>query len=253
METLYSLFPSADDLLKVRHDDLAPILLKITLPQLQSAGFIPSAVTQVSAVDAANGKDYPHHKRHEIERLINRAWNWMEREGFIEPSPGMNGQHGWRLLTDKGMAVANGQDMQRLRAATDFPKGLLHPIIREHSWAAIMRSSNATAQGDLVGAIRAAFVAVEEAVRAAGKYKESLYGKDLIEAAFHPDTGPLGDKDAGKPMGERKALMDLFKGAMAAYRNPVSHRTPLIELEEAQDQLLLASHLLRIVDVRRKP
>lgn len=175
----------------------------------------------------------------------------MEREGFIESSPGINGQHGWRLFTDKGAAVANGQDMQRLRAAADFPKYLLHPTIREHSWAAIIRSSNAAAQNELVGAIRAAFVAVEEAVRAAGNYNLSLYGNNLIKTAFHPDTGPLGDKDTGKPMGERKALLDLFKGAMAAYRNPVSHRTPVIELEEAQDQLFLASHLLRIVAARR--
>lgn len=47
MDTLYSLFPDADGLLKLKPEDLAPILLKLALPRQQTAGFIPASVTQV--------------------------------------------------------------------------------------------------------------------------------------------------------------------------------------------------------------
>jgi hypothetical protein len=63
----------------------------------------------------------------------------------------------------------------------------------------------------------------------------------------------MGDRDTSKPKAEREGLQTLFIGAMNAYRNPVSHRTLQIELEEIKDQLLLASHMLRTVDARRPP
>jgi hypothetical protein len=120
MDTLYSLFPDVEALLKMKPEDVAPILLKLALPQQQAAGFIPAAVTQVPTTDVIAGRDFPHHKRLEADRLVNSAWNWLERDGFIEPAPGMNGSNGWRMFTPKGAAVANGQDMQKLRDALDF-------------------------------------------------------------------------------------------------------------------------------------
>jgi uncharacterized protein (TIGR02391 family) len=251
MDTLFSLFPDVDELLKVPPEDLAPVLLKLALPHLQSAGFIPSAVTQVSPIDATAGRDYPFYKKQAVEQLINRTWNLIEREGFTEPQVGMNGRNGWRIFTDKGEAVAKGEDMQKLREALAFPASLLHPTIRDTSFRAIMRSANTSTPGDLTDAVRAAFVAVEDAVRQAGGYKAKDFGAPLMKAAFHPDTGPMGDRDTSKPQAEREGLQTLFVGAMNAYRNPVSHRTLRIELDEAKDQLLLASHLLRIVDARR--
>jgi uncharacterized protein (TIGR02391 family) len=253
MDTLFSLFPDVDELLKVQPEDLAPILLKLALPHLQSAGFIPSAVTQVSSTDATAGRDYPFYKRQTVEQLINRTWNLIEREGFTEPQAGMNGRNGWRIFTEKGEAVARGEDVQKLRNALAFPASLLHPAIRETSFRAVMRSANSSTLGDLTDAVRAAFVAVEDAVRQAGGYKAKDFGAPLMKAAFHPDTGPMGDRDTNKPLAEREGLQTLFVGAMNAYRNPVSHRALHIELDEAKDQLLLASHLLRIVDARRPP
>src|SRR5277367_598760 len=46
METLYSVFPNPDDLLRLRPEDLAPILLRLALKQLQPSGFWPDAVAQ---------------------------------------------------------------------------------------------------------------------------------------------------------------------------------------------------------------
>ena len=120
--------------------------------------------------------------------------------------------------------------MQRLMDAAAFPKSLLHPAIRDKVWNAIVRSTNATSQDDLAGAVRDAFVTVEDAVRVAGGHNAKDFGELLVRKAFDPDTGPMGDRDATKPLKERLGLQTLFIGALNAYRNPVSHRKVVLEL-----------------------
>ena len=211
METFLSLFPDANQLLKIQPEDLAPVLLRLALPHIQSAGFMPSAVTQVSDVDLTKGKDYPFDKKAAVNRLLNSTWNWMEREGFIEPAEGMNGRNGWRLHTEKGMAIAKGEDFQRLRQALAFPKSLLYLTIREPSYRALMRSASVLSTTDLADAVRAAFVSVEDAVRAACKFQPKDFGAALMEKAFDPDAGPMGDRDTSKPMRERKGLQNSLR------------------------------------------
>ena len=142
METLQSLFPTADELLSTPLEDLAPVLIKLASERRQQAGFIPEAVTQVTigtgmAATATGG--YPGHKQQQVDALVSRVWNWLEREGYIERAPGMNGRNGWRVLTADGEAVAAGQDFRRLREVREFPKSLLHPAIRDKVWSALMR------------------------------------------------------------------------------------------------------------------
>jgi hypothetical protein len=72
-----------------------------------------------------------------------------------------------------------------------------------------------------------------------------------MRKAFDPENGPLTDKE--QPEAEREALAHLFVGAIGSYKNPHSHRTVTItEVRDAQEMVMLASHLLGIVDARRR-
>jgi len=156
----------------------------------------------------------------------------------------MNGSHGWMIFTRQGEQISDAQDLRRLQEAAEFPKSLIHPSI-------VQKVSRALMRGELDEAVFAAFKAVEEAVRAAGGFGASDIGVPLMRKAFDKNTGPLSEPS--HPEAERDALAHLFAGAIGSYKNPHSHRTVnLTDIRKAQEQVVLASHLLRIIDARRK-
>lgn len=248
METLFSLFPTAEELLEMTPENLAPTLLRLARVRRQSGNmFWPESVPQITTgagMATANEFGYPYNTKLRVLALLHETWEYLRREGYIMPAPDTNGRNGWMVLTSRGESVNCDEDFEHHRTARAFPKSLLHRSIANKVYAALMR-------GELDEAVLAAFKAVEIAVREAGKFRSTDIGVPLMRKAFDPVNGPL--TDMSNPPPEREALCHLFAGAIGSYKNPHSHRTVgLSDLSKAQQQVMLATHLLSIVDERAK-
>lgn len=224
--------PDAEDVLELHPEELAGVILRAIVEdggQVHLYNFV-NGLRQMSA-------PYPHEHADALQEAIGEAWAWFESECLIA-SKGDD----WQFVTRRGQKVANEGDFANYLKSCLLPKGLLHPTLQKNAWRNFIRENFDTA-------VFEAFKAVEEAVREAGEFSARDIGVDLMRRAFHPESGPLTDKDV--VVAEREALSALFAGAIGSYKNPVSHRTVAIEdATEAGEMLILASHLLRIVETR---
>ena len=250
MDTLPKLYPNAADLLNTPAEDLVPILLAFAREAMkhQNRMFDPNYVNAIATGDTPIRPDVPrytnHADREKVRLHLAEVWSIIEAERLMMPAPDMNGANGYKVFTARGVDISNAVDFQKLREASKFPESLLHPRIADKVWNTMMR-------GDLSGAVFDAFLAVEEEVRSAGGFKPTDIGVQLMRDAFKKGTGPLTDTSA--PPGQQDGITNLFKGAIGTFRNPSAHTTVVFaDPRDAQYQVLLASHLLRIVDSRRK-
>jgi uncharacterized protein (TIGR02391 family) len=185
---------------------------------------------------------YPRERQADISLAIAEAFAWLEAQGLAVPDTGLNGSNGWRRLSRRARRMETEADFAQYAMARRLKREALHARLAHSVWLAFMR-------GEFDVAVFQAMKAVEVAVRDASGLTAEL-GVRLMRKAFDLKTGPLTDMNAEE--GEREARSALFAGAIGSYKNPHSHHdVKLDDAAEAIEIIMLANHLLRIVDSRK--
>jgi uncharacterized protein (TIGR02391 family) len=141
--------------------------------------------------------------------------------------------------TKKGIQIKEEQFQRLIGKWTLVPSILFHPIIYKQAFPALSREEFDTA-------IFRAFKAVEVQVRKRSGLPAQLVGTKLMRKAFDPTNGPLTNPNV--PIAEREATAHFFAGAIGRYKNPHSHRDVETNFNDAFEMMLVASHLLHIID-----
>jgi uncharacterized protein (TIGR02391 family) len=147
------------------------------------------------------------------------------------------------LILSRRGRVFKRAHIERLRLERLLPDLLLHERIRQVC-VDIFNTGHHQA------AVFEAFRILEVGIREAAGYGQNEHGETMINNAFNEKAGgPLVDTTA--PESEQRAMRFLMVGSNGLFRNPRGHRdVEMDDPKEAAELLIVASHLLRMVETR---
>ena len=225
------IFPPIETALDMEPEELAPFVLK----HLKKIGKINRY--NYSLGTGSEIREYAGGHLGEFQKRLMEAFIWLEREMFIAPLPGSQGE--WRYITKRGEKILKNEDFTAYAKESLLPSKELHPILARKVKSLFLR-------GDYDTAIFQAFKAVEVVVREKGNYKKSDIGVPLMRKAFNSQTGSLTNTHSEES--EKEAMCHLFAGAIGLFKNPTSHRDIEMSPEEASDYIKVANCLIKMVD-----
>lgn len=98
------ILPYADRLLALEPEELAGVLLHY-LNSLTTEE--KNGLNRYNFSLSHTVKDYPSEVQDRVSRALMEAWVWLEREGFLAPKPGSQGE--WVFIARRGETAATSQ------------------------------------------------------------------------------------------------------------------------------------------------
>lgn len=239
-KTISDVFPPASELLDMEPEEIAPFLLQylVLLDEEGSSGQLNRYNFTLETNDGL--RNFAGEKLHKVTEVMTEAWAWLEREGFIAPKPGTQGE--WVFITRKGKRLKTLTDFQAYSYGDLLPSKKLDPILSRKVKPLFIR-------GDYDTAVFQSYKEVEVRIRQAAGLPDDLVGVQLARKAFAVKDGQLSDKTVVEA--EREAMTHLMAGALGAFKNPTSHRDiNLNDPNEVAELIMFANYLLRVIDAR---
>lgn len=236
--------PDPDVLLAMEPEELGAKLLFLLRKEMNREPFILyNLIHRFWPYNPVPGQmpPYPDAQRDAINLALSEAWSWLVAQGLLVLVPNASQTPSY-VLSRRARKFADETEFSEFATSRMLQKDALHPRIATDVWMEFMR-------GKYDIAVLLAMKAVEVAVREVSGLSNDLYGVKVMREAFKPQSGPLTDLTVEG--GEQEARMALFAGAIGSYKNPQAHREVNLDHPvEALEIIMLANHLLRIVDGR---